>query len=188
MPPWPCCAARAPVAVHRCHPYKCPVLDYFDELDRHRLSQLDLIADDLEYRSSRDYEHEQALLFEEEILALAWHHECPDSQGDSELDSSEENPSDLSQAEDHGPKATWQCDCCSQRSSRKPATFTAPPDKADFGSTSSTVPSRRFVETVDEQGQLPATPLPPSQVHMPASPEAETLGVIKDSLDVNALP
>ena len=188
MPPWPCCAARAPLAVHRCHPYSCPVLDYFDELDRHRLSLLDLIADDLEYRSARDYEHEQALLVEEEILALAWHHECPDSQGDSELDSSEETPSDLSQAEDQGPEATWLCDCCSQRSSRRPATLTAPSDKADFGSTSSSVSSRRFVETVDEQGQLPATPLPSAHVLMLASSEVETSEVIKDPLDVIALP
>ena len=148
------------MAVHRCHPYRCPVLDYFDELDRSRRIQLGLIADDLVYRLFRDYEHEQALLFEEETLALAWHHECPGSPGVSEQDSTDENASsDHSHPEEHAPEDPWQCDCCPQRVGRGLRVFRA----VETSSVSSA--SRDVVVPLEEQGIVPALPQAPSEHH-----------------------
>ena len=71
--------------------------------------------------------------------------------------------------------------------SRRPAPYIAPVDPVDLAATSSSSSSRKIDEPAVEQGQLPAPPLPPPHVHKPVSPKIETPGVIKVSLNDDAL-
>ena len=72
--------------------------------------------------------------------------------------------------------------------SAKAAPDIAPFDPAAFVSTSSSSGSRKVAEPPDEQGQVPAPPLPPPLEHRPIAPKIETPGVIKVSLSDDASP